>query len=907
MEKFSKRLDSLFGATTGINLLIGTVRLRRAMYDFGKSVKAATGFDLSKFFSLKGVLDLLSGAVSGLSKFVDGQLLPALGRGLLTAVNLATGGLDFLTKHMSDIVGFVERFAGAVRTDLGDALSVVGSLLTGDFSGALDAFQALIGDVLGQGISIASVAVTVGGWVVDQAVDLYGAVKDKVGEWMGLSSGGGSGSDAFSRNGASIPLGTLAVAIAGWLVSSIVDLGAKVIEFVDGIWPAIRDAGKDVAGYAVRLGAWAISGGETLAGDVVTFLVGIWPAVKDAGADLEGYAIRLGAWLISEGDKLGGQVQAFVEGIWPSIRDAGDTLGGYAVRLGGWIASEAQTGELLGKVKTKVGELLANGVDQAVDLKIRAGQVTTDTTGGQGSIVESIKSAIASAVTATANFADDIATAVWDKITSVNWASVVTVDSFSAGRNFTTPVHDAIVAGFKAAFALLTDIDFSNIDFSTILGGIGKGLLAAAVATPAVLIGGGTAFMSALAGGLTGLVFGDADLSAIGGNILTQIQNAIFGAPATQTFPGLSTAAGSSATSGIVGAITKVFTDIPGKVSAAVGTLKFDIDPPSLPDWLGKEPFDWINTHAQNLINTVNAWAGAIKSALDNLFGLEQQASASHREARSPSSQGGGAFGQHFPSDTTTMVTGGEGQGMPIPRQPENFAPTLDTSKVDSGLKELGAKVADFVKGPYQAIIGANTGPAALALAAVNLQGKSWAESIFQAIFGGNTGPVALALAAANAIGDSWGGRVFTASFSVDLSGLRAAAAEVAATTQFMADHLPHSPAKRGGLSRPINWGWLTEGLAGHLDTARGLVSSTTDALGRSLTNSLGGMNAANTLGSMPVATRSGDTYHIDARTFQVLRSDELVDVMTKAERGHQSMTLLEGQQKANQLVTGRR
>lgn len=92
--------------------------------------------------------------------------------------------------------------------------------------------------------------------------------------------------------------------------------------------------------------------------------------------------------------------------------------------------------------------------------------------------------------------------------------------------------------------------------------------------------------------------------------------------------------------------------------------------------------------------------------------------------------------------------------------------------------------------------------------------GNIWGGSAFTAKFAANNGPAATAYTDAFRWGDAWDGTVFTASFAIDVSGLYSALNTAYYVAQAISDIMPHSPAKKGPLSRPITFDYIGDNFA---------------------------------------------------------------------------------------------
>jgi hypothetical protein len=134
-----------------------------------------------------------------------------------------------------------------------------------------------------------------------------------------------------------------------------------------------------------------------------------------------------------------------------------------------------------------------------------------------------------------------------------------------------------------------------------------------------------------------------------------------------------------------------------------------------------------------------------------------------------------------------------------------------------------------------------NTGPAAIAYSDVMNWGSIWQNSTFTATFAANTGPAAIAYTDAMSWGSIWDGTVFTASFSVDTSGITNAVGVARAAAQEISDLLPHSPAKKGPLSKPISFDHIAQAARRDLSGIGTMVAAALSPIAET-TNSLAGV-----------------------------------------------------------------
>ncbi|MGI8475156.1 MAG: phage tail tape measure protein [Thermomicrobiales bacterium] len=92
--------------------------------------------------------------------------------------------------------------------------------------------------------------------------------------------------------------------------------------------------------------------------------------------------------------------------------------------------------------------------------------------------------------------------------------------------------------------------------------------------------------------------------------------------------------------------------------------------------------------------------------------------------------------------------------------------------------------------------------------------GNAWASSSFTGFFDGDNSGAGNQWEGAMGYGNAWASSVFTAAFSIDLSGLYAASAAADAVAAHIAAVMPHSPAREGPLKEPIRFDYIADSLA---------------------------------------------------------------------------------------------
>lgn len=166
-------------------------------------------------------------------------------------------------------------------------------------------------------------------------------------------------------------------------------------------------------------------------------------------------------------------------------------------------------------------------------------------------------------------------------------------------------------------------------------------------------------------------------------------------------------------------------------------------------------------------------------------------------------------------------------------------------------------------KAMFTSTFDINNGPAAIRYSDASGWGDAWGKASFSSIFDIDNGPAAAAYSDAFSWGDTWAASSFTATLYLDTS---AALNSAYAAAQEIDNLLPHSPAKRGPLSRVPDFGYVGDAM---LAMSHGLESKMPNPYGR------GAMLRAG-------RPRVGHTVNVFA-----LKSDEYVRLLRHAEAGH--------------------
>ncbi len=246
-------------------------------------------------------------------------------------------GINWAIGEVDDLTEFVGRFAkGLIDTLFGGTTDATGG---GAFGGML---SGLMGGGTFKPSGGEGYGVTVGlaiQWAIASAADIFQVIKNKVSELLGggsTTTGTGLAPEEGGSGSGVIDIGSVAVAISGWTVSFLKDLGEAVTSFIQISWGFISAIGQTLGGYAVRLGAWIISFADDLGSEIVSYIQVSWGFISAMGQNLGGYALRLGAWALSMAEDLGSKVSELVSISWGFIAAIGKTLGGYVINISSW-------------------------------------------------------------------------------------------------------------------------------------------------------------------------------------------------------------------------------------------------------------------------------------------------------------------------------------------------------------------------------------------------------------------------------------------------------------------------------------------------------------------------------------------------------------------------------------------
>lgn len=848
-KAYRKELDKMNKASKGAGATNKALaqQMKSASFQIAKAKQQVLTLATVGFGILAPVVGKVAGKMTG---FISKTLIPftsILGRA--TRANFTFGkGFDKLLKGIPQPL---RRTVHAIAS-LTDSLSDMWrhGFSKNEMTQAFHAFQAL-GEEIGQAVHwtvnlIVDAAVELGTLLIDGVKAAPGAIFGWVrGKLFGQNTGVSQdpASPMYNMKGKPIDAGVWDVAVAlgkvilngatgaisdlwGWVRSKIVGTGGSVSQ--DPASPMFGQGGKTVNVGSVIISAVAALGGELLTAsqNLTDWIKGklSWPAdgtFNFGDVTLKGTVTAQDSDGTPAGDTAGKDtidryVQSVKNNLQP-VHDAGVEIATY----------------LFGGIGTGIGLAAGAMVDIA------------------GAIVLGIVAAIKDP-TQLANLGAGIEAATQAVIDITGW-------SFTGfGR-----IVDAFYGNLRDAFNSATpDLSFIT---DWIFGGISDG----ASQDPASPMYGGTAFagiVERIQQGISDAINNwTPDFPDIGSKITTAIGTDWVDALAT---------------------FTSHFKPDFGFIGTAITTALEDAKP-DLPGWL--TDFSWITDPIEKL-----------KGYIQELLGLKTQANTALAEpgvGRGTGHEQAGPYAGYplsgipqAPSDPTNMGSGGAAF-------PVNMVFRPDTESVTKSVVDAKtAGDAQFVANPIKATIDGDNGPFAIAYTNAFSWGTTFAAQTFKALLSGDNGPMATAYTAAFSWGDTfaaqdfqatlsadngpaaiaytnafswgnvWASQVFTATFSINTAPLYAALDVVRFIAGEIAALLPHSPAKKGPLSKPISFAYIADAARRDLKGVTGIVNG-----------ALSGSHRVALAGS-----GRGGTVNVFA-----LKSDELARLMKQAETGH--------------------
>lgn len=300
----------------------------KAWGDTGKALRKL-GTDLKKFGG-DGVRVLRNVAAAGFTElgkaahtaftnignsFLDiGRLFPAL-RAPLTA--LGTGFKQFGDAAYNALTGV----ADALRGDIPTAMQRFGLA----FDQGKQAVTQFVTGLSGIAVAAGNMAITIGGWIVSSAVDLGSTIAD----WVQNTALPNIGSAAATVWG-------VLVSIGSWAQGVIADIAPKVAEWAATALDGAAGAAATAWGVLVDIGSWA----KGIISDIWPYIT-MWTSslisgVSSAAGTLWGVIVNIGSW-----------AQGIISDIWPyitqwtsslisGVSNAAGTLWGVIVNIGSW-------------------------------------------------------------------------------------------------------------------------------------------------------------------------------------------------------------------------------------------------------------------------------------------------------------------------------------------------------------------------------------------------------------------------------------------------------------------------------------------------------------------------------------------------------------------------------------------
>lgn len=770
-QKVSTILDEIFGTKALGGPMMGSVittaggRLRDLATDILTIVDSFG--DLARAFQQGGVGEVFS---------VLGEELATIGDAAASAIGTVVDvAVEFVVDTVLSVAGWLWEHRDDIWGGIKDLVGWTTDTFTDAVTATIDGTIALAGDV------------------GDAAGDLWGWIK---GQLFPNESGGATSGEHALGDAAPFDLGTVALQIADWAITALVDLGTAMKEQIEEWWPSVAGAIGDAWDAAVTIGSWSIDAvtdlGTAVAGKVSEW----WDGVPEAIGSAWDAALAIGSWTITAVADLGDAVYTKVAGWWASVQDELGSAWDLTVSIGTWIAQEATQGSLVTTVTTFVQEQLAEANIEITHYTLTVG--TPDT------------------IEVSIDFG-----AIWDNIVAGLIGgpdSMVVSEDQEAnerirgfGRKIGEGFVGLVVEGLKLAFTPGgVGGEDQEGDPSTI-GGIIYSLIA-----------GMFEGVWDEAGKVTDGFMADAELWRVG----VMADWLAFEESIVSIF------AGDEQTSGVgAGAHVERVGGLWDELQGAFDGLT-DLSMPDLPDWL--TDFEWLTGPINTLVEEINEKAGDLREAWQDLQFWKGQASDippqqdPRRYQPTTSSQPGSINGE----PVTALPAVGAG--------PTAFSlPAPDLTAFNAAIAEAAVKLSAFRDGDWQATLDADTGPAALAYTDVMTWGGVWGESTFAATFDIDTGPAALAYTSAFGWGNTWESQVFTARFSIDTSPLQAAYQTALQVAQDIRDIMPSSPAKKGPLSTPISFGYIADELASAMSRLAPIadqgLGAAADRLGRRL------------------------------------------------------------------------
>lgn len=355
--------------------------------------------------------------------------------------------------------------------------------------------------------------------------------------------------------------------IAGGLADIALDfvfeIGTSAVHFAEGLLKTIWEHKGDVWSAVKAFVGWfvdvtpevfsvVIDGAMSLAGDIADAAGNLWGWVKSklfgtaaAEGATSGETATGGVPPISLGTVLLDGALKLAETIWEGAKGVAGWI--RKTILGAWHGDPVDIGIVtlftapaIGGVllahKYNIGGWIWSQVKGTWDNRIHIGDVVLDATItaaaniAYSDFAQSVKDGAVTAFRNLTSIGGDIAGAIADQLTSLNWASWITTDSFNLGQDVGVAIHNAIARAGSIGVEIVSAVAdlVKDADWSDVMTKIGEGIVSIAAAVPAVTAAVATALGSFLAGAISGIVFGeDADFNSIIDKIAAGIMTAL--------------------------------------------------------------------------------------------------------------------------------------------------------------------------------------------------------------------------------------------------------------------------------------------------------------------------------------------------------------------------------------------
>ena len=317
------------------------------------------------------------------------------------------------------------------------------------------------------------------------------------------------------------------VKVMGWAFSS----GLKVSSLVYAFPAPLRAVARGFLLIADAVGdafhAFQSGGFSGLLKQLPDTLSQIWDGLKNIGGAAINFvidgAVSIGSALLGIAADFGGWLWTQIKGSWDDVLRIGSAAIDGAISLAGdlWTAAQNFGAWLWGKIKGNWDNVLKIGVATITATIALAADTDWSTIG------TAVKNGVVGAISKLVTLGADIGGAVLEKIKGIDWATVVTGDSFNVGVAFGAALRSAIGKAIEIGAGIVGGLvdAIAGLTWDDVITAI-KVALGVALAVPGVLAAVGVAIASAIGGAIAGFVFGpDVDF----GDVVGKIRDAITG------------------------------------------------------------------------------------------------------------------------------------------------------------------------------------------------------------------------------------------------------------------------------------------------------------------------------------------------------------------------------------------